>query len=85
MIPQEPVFIPGTIRFNLDPCSQHSDHEIIEALKKALLFDVISAQGGLDAEFQPNSLSHGQRQLFSLAGATLQKSKVVLLDEITSK
>ncbi|EFE43741.1 ABC multidrug transporter, putative [Trichophyton verrucosum HKI 0517] len=84
MIPQEPVFIPGTVRFNLDPCSQHSDYEIIEALKKALLFDVISAQGGLDAEFQPSSLSHGQRQLFSLAGATLQKSKIVLLDEITS-
>ncbi|KFL62959.1 uncharacterized protein TERG_12651 [Trichophyton rubrum CBS 118892] len=62
---------------------QHSDCEFIEALKKALLFDVISAQGGLDSEFQPSSLSHGQRQLFSLAGATLQKSKIVLLDEIT--
>ncbi|OAL68391.1 ABC transporter [Trichophyton rubrum] len=74
---------PVTVRFNLDPCSQHSDCEFIEALKKALLFDVISAQGGLDSEFQPSSLSHGQRQLFSLAGATLQKSKIVLLDEIT--
>ncbi|OAL69185.1 hypothetical protein A7D00_6647 [Trichophyton violaceum] len=63
--------------------SQHSDCEFIETLKKALLFDVISAQGGLDSEFQPSSLSHGQRQLFSLAGATLQKSKIVLLDEIT--
>lgn len=77
--------IPGTIRENLNPFeSIKSDEDLISALTKVKMWDAINAGGGLDAEFDKLSLSHGQQQLFSLARAILHKRKIVLLDEATS-
>ena len=42
---------PGTIRFNLDPFSEHNDADLWEALERAHLKDVIRRNAlGLDAE-----------------------------------
>lgn len=85
MIPQDPVFLPGTVRFNLDPDNEFSDFTVIEALKKVQLFDILDAKGGIMSDFEPQLLSHGKRQMFCLAVAILRNAKIVLLDEITSK
>ncbi len=46
---------------------------------------VVETLGGLDARLDPDPLSHGQRQMFCLTRATLNKSAIAVLDETTSR
>ncbi|KAJ6333092.1 hypothetical protein OIU77_009037, partial [Salix suchowensis] len=51
IIPQSPVLFSGTVRFNLDPFSEHNDADLWEALERAHLKDVIRRNSlGLDSE-----------------------------------
>ncbi len=66
------------------------------ALRAVGLWEVLSARGGLDAQLSDDSLSRGQKQLFSLARAILRqrlklratssslKGGVLLLDEFNT-
>ena len=83
-IPQEPFFIKGSIRSNADPYQKHSDAAIVTAIRKVHLWEIVTAKGGLDADLDTEFFSHGQRQLFCLARAILRRSKIVILDEVTS-
>lgn len=84
-MPQEPLAIAGTIRLNLDPQNTLSDGDLLEALAKVGLSKFIFDLGGLGQDMNADNFSSGQLQLFSLASAILRKSKIVLLDEISSK
>lgn len=85
-LPQDPVLLPGTVRFNIDPRGRTSDEAIMEALEQVRLWYRIVDRGGLDADMESLGLSHGERQLFCLCSAILRKdtSSVLILDEATS-
>ncbi len=100
-LPQDPVFLPaGTpLRTNLDPHHAASPADCLAALETVGLGEQVAARGGLDAPLAPETLSAGQRQLFSLARVVLRRrvrarecfgntgeveGGVLLLDEVSS-
>ena len=76
IVPQSPDLFEGTLRENIDPIGQHSDHDIWWALEQAHLKEQITQiPGQLDASVREggSSLSSGQKQLLCFARALLRK------------
>ena len=73
-IPQAPFFLPdgSSFRNNLDPYDSTEEAECKDVLRVVGLWETVSSRGGLDLPMNPDILSQGQKQLFSLARAVLR-------------
>ena len=87
-ISQSPYIFNTTIRQNLlFSKPDATDDELIEALKKAQIYDDISnMEKGLNTEIGENGVkvSGGQKQRIAIARLLLKENKVIVFDEATS-
>lgn len=97
-VPQDSVFLPDGSAFkdNLDPLGISSDLECQSVLETVGLGGFVRDRGGLSAGMTADTLSQGQKQLFSLGRAILRRrvrsrevargaeGGLLLLDEVSS-
>lgn len=83
-IPQEPFFLHGSVRENLDPLGDATDERLAEVLRTVQLWEFFEARGVLDKDVNDETMSHGQRQLFCLARAVIKRSSILVMDEAGS-
>ena len=87
VVTQDPVMFNDTIKNNISLESDYGDEEIYNVCKAVQLSDILNElPQGLEENLgeQGNKLSGGQKQRIALARALLEKSEIIILDEVTS-
>ena len=85
-IPQDPILMEGSLKFNIDPFNLYENEKIIEILKR-VGFDYNERDDEIldrHIEVNGNNLSIGEKQLICIVRAILKKTKILIMDEATA-
>lgn len=84
LIPQEPVILEGTIKYNVDPFNKATNTEILNIFKEIGLD--FNGSEILEKKISQNgeNISSGEKQLIQLARGIIQNNQIIVLDEATS-
>ena len=85
VIPQQPLLMDGSLRYNLDPFGRHTDEELSEILALLGLPEEVTLETAIGGGARGSSgLSAGQRQLLNVGRTLLRNCPIVVMDEPTS-
>lgn len=84
-VPQDFLTLDETLRLNIDPHNTKSEEDLVTILQRVQLWEACKTRGGLDMVIQENTLSYGELQLLAFARAMSRDSKVLVLDEVSSR